>query len=253
MIVEIFGPPAAGKTRLAHALAARLRDRGLSADLALSYRPSEIARGARARGARRLDVADTARRLGRPAIETLATASRLFGDSPEAIMAKRLLDLMPPTSLMWSVRLRQYFWRLTRAWNDARASGSIVIFDQAFVQAVCSLGLLGAAEHADRLSLALDLVPRADFFVRVDAPPDVIRARLLKRESRQGMLERMLELDLGTNLRSIGIVEELQRLLEARTAPVASVASADETSIEAALARLQLAAAGPARAMTVSA
>ena len=49
MIVEIFGPPAAGKTTLAHALAGQLRERGFAVDLALSYRPSELAGGGASR------------------------------------------------------------------------------------------------------------------------------------------------------------------------------------------------------------
>jgi hypothetical protein len=254
MIVEIFGPPAVGKTRLAHALAAGLRERGLGVELALSYRPSEVARSGGTRRARRLDVADTARRLSRPAIETLAGARRLFGDSPEARLARAMLELMPPTSAMWSVRLRQYIWRLGSAWNAARASSGIVIFDQGFVQAVCSLGLLGSPAHANRLPLALNLAPRADFLIRVDASRDVLRARLLKRASRQGVLERLLELDLDTNLRSISIIEDLQQLLEERGAPVASVASADEASLGIALTRLErMAAAGSVRAVAASA
>ena len=42
MVVEIFGPPAVGKTTLSRALAERLRERGFAVDLALSYRPSEM-------------------------------------------------------------------------------------------------------------------------------------------------------------------------------------------------------------------
>ncbi len=238
MIVEIFGPPAAGKTTLSRALAERLRARGLGVDLALSYRPSEVKGG----GAGPLAFANVARRLGRPALETLTTARHLFGDLPEADMAKTLLALMPPLSPVWSFRLRQYIWRLTHSWNQAQASGRIVIFDQAFVQAACSLGLLGAPRHADRLPLVLDRVPRADFLVRIEAPRELLEARLRKRERRQGVLERMLELDLETNLRSIDIVDRLEELLLARGAAMAGVRSGDEASREAVLQQLEHAA-----------
>lgn len=243
MIVEIFGPPAVGKTTLSRALADRLRDRGFAVDLALSYRPSETAGLGGLRSSDRLAAVRVARRLSRPAIETLATARHLFGDSLEAAMAKALLALMPPVSPMWAIRLRQYIWRLTHSWTHARAAEQIVIFDQAFVQAVCSLGLLCAPKHADRLPKAFDMVPRADFFLRLDAPYETLRARLLKRERQQGVLERMLELDLSTNLRSIEIIDRLERRLEESNAAMACVRSGDEISREAALERLERAAA----------
>ena len=41
MIIELFGPPAAGKTTFARTLATRLRDLGHPVELMLSYRPSE--------------------------------------------------------------------------------------------------------------------------------------------------------------------------------------------------------------------
>jgi adenylate kinase family enzyme len=41
MIIELFGPPGAGKTTFARALAARLRERGHTVDLILSQRPAE--------------------------------------------------------------------------------------------------------------------------------------------------------------------------------------------------------------------
>jgi len=241
MIIEIFGPPAAGKTTLSRAIAERLRARGLSVDLALSYRPSEVKNGNSRPGP--LAFANVARRLGRPAVETLGTVRHLFGDSPEANMAKTLLALMPPVSPVWSFRLRQYIWRLTHSWNRARTSGQIVIFDQAFVQAVCSLGLLGAPRHADRVPLVLDIVPRADFLVRLEAPRELLEARLRKRAGRQGALERMLELDLDTNLRSIDVIDHLEQLLLERGAVMAGVRSADEASREAVLEKLERAAA----------
>ncbi len=242
MIVEIFGPPAAGKTTLAHALAEGLRARGVRTDLALSHRPSEPAKDGRLHNPQAPALIRVARRLGRPAIEMVATARHLLDGSAEGNTTCSLLALMPPVNPVWALRLRQYIWRLTHAWNDARTADRIVIFDQGFVQAVCSLALLCAPEHAGRLALACDLIPRADMLIWLDAPPDVLRARLLKRERKQGVLERMLEFDLGTNLRSVAVIERLEALLEERNAAMTCVRSEDELSREAALRRLQRAA-----------
>ena len=44
MIIELFGPPAAGKTTLAHALAAALMKNGFDVHLIVSSRPAERGR-----------------------------------------------------------------------------------------------------------------------------------------------------------------------------------------------------------------
>ncbi len=254
MIVEIFGPPAVGKTTLSHAIADHLRQGGFGVDLALSYRPSELAgkAGERSTG-RPAGVVRVARRLSRPAVETLATARHLLGDSTEGTMAKSLLALMPPVSPMWAIRLRQYIWRLTHSWNNARAAERIVIFDQGFVQAVCSLAVLCAPEHRERLKVAFGMIPRADLLVRVDASVETLRARLLKRERQQGALERMLELDLSSNLRSIEIIDRLEQLLRERGDAMTCVRSGDEISRRVALEWLDGAAARQFATMAVSA
>ena len=57
----------------------------------------------------------------------------------------------------------------------------------------------------------------------LDAPEAVLRERLRKRSSHQSWLERQLELDTDTNLRSIDIVRMLNNILCQQGRPVLRV------------------------------
>src|SRR5215216_2760615 len=50
-----------------------------------------------------------------------------------------LMDLLPPRTLLWSVRYRRFLSLLSRSWKMASTSDRIVIFDQGFVTALCSM------------------------------------------------------------------------------------------------------------------
>ncbi|MCW3474800.1 AAA family ATPase [Limobrevibacterium gyesilva] len=233
MIIELFGAPGVGKTTFAMALNAHLQARGLAAELIQSYRPAEAAppNGAPAADPAAHHATAAVRRLIRPAFEMLSTAGHLLFNAHEAGIAADLMRLLPPRDFLWSVRLRQYLLRLLHAWHRASLSDHIVIFDQGFVQAVCSLVLLGRASDRATVMRALEAIPRSDLLVCLDAPIDILTERLAERERHQGRMERLFELDLKTNLESVAIVEDLCAALQLQGRHVARVQCADTRSL----------------------
>ncbi|MGH7088728.1 MAG: hypothetical protein ACREFQ_07485, partial [Stellaceae bacterium] len=224
----LFGPPGVGKTTLAGALAERLRECGHGVELALSYRPSECPPVSRVEGIARSWVPAALRRLARPLVETFAAAGCL-AEPPETAVAAELRRLLPPANVVWSLRLRQYMRRLSRIWSGASLAGGIVLFDQGFVQAVYTFALLSRAADPERIALALDAVPEADLIVRLDAPAEILEARLAERRRRQSRLEQLL--DRWTGFGSAAVFDDLHELLQLRARPVICVNSADPRSL----------------------
>jgi len=147
--------------------------------------------------------------------------------------------MLPPVSRLWSFRLGQYLRRLSGSWQGASASERLMIFDQAFVQAISSLMLLGENEDEALVSQLLDRAPKADLLIRLDAPRGILEARLRTRQSAQGLAERLFELDLARNLKLIAIIDRLQALLEKRGETVIRVNSLDRHSLEEGAARIE--------------
>ncbi len=231
MIVELCGAPAAGKTTTARLLAAGLRERGHEVELILSHRPREAA----------ADVGQVAagmRRLTRPVMETLAVICPFRAEGGDRLAAE-LVRLLPPRSLFWSVRLRQYLLRLLCSWQRAALARHIVMFDQAFVQALASLVILAKAEDCARMVRAFHRIPKSDLVVRIDAPAELLEARLRKRGERQPRFERLLELDLPTNLRFAPAIEKVCALFDEQVAEIVSIRSGDPVSRADALARIE--------------
>jgi hypothetical protein len=106
----------------------------------------------------------------------------------------------------------------------------IVIFDQAYVQALCSLAVLRRVDETV-LAQALDFAPKADLLIRMSAPLEVVKSRLHDRTCRQGAIERMLERRLDVNLDFIQISDHLEQLLRSRGRPVVCVSSLDRQSL----------------------
>lgn len=236
MIIELFGPPASGKTTFARALAAQLQQRGYAADLVLSCRPAENSSSPDtcAPGSVR-QVAAAMRRLSRPIAEMLAHPSC----TEDINIAASMIRIMPPRNVIWLLKTSQYVVRLSRSWRLACRTNHIVIFDQAFVQTVCSLMLLGRAPDEAAAARALDSAPKSDMLIQLEAPRDILEARLHNRERFQGAVQQLFELDLQRNLQSIAIIQCLQDLLQRRGRPVVRLRSLDEGSLCEAVERIE--------------
>ena len=214
LIIELYGPPAAGKTTLARQMAAQMQAAGDAVKLVLSSRPSETIEH-RHRDSAPATALAAIKRLTRPAREYIACIGRRRPEAGNSI-APALLAILPPMSWAWSMRLRQYIVRLEEAWRTANQTNGTVIFDQGFVQAICSLALQTRSPTPEAIEEALTLVPKATQWIRVDAPRNTLHARLEARRHDQGWIERRFELDEQMSLRSIEILDILESILRRR-------------------------------------
>lgn len=219
VIIELFGPPAAGKTTLARTLAAHLRRNGRPAQVILSFRPAEANEPPEGAPTATPPLA-AMRRVARPALELLAGLGHLSRGSARSRIAAELLEVLPPATAVSSLRLRQYLTRLESSWRLAEQAQTTVIFDQGFVQGICSLVQCTRAASASAIEKAVALMPKADQWISIQAPRQLLQARLEARRNSQSWIERRFELDTQTSLGSIEILQMLESILQRRDARI---------------------------------
>ena len=244
MIVELFGPPGAGKTTFALALGQRMRSDGYDVRVRSSARPGEEAT------AGHCCVAgptgrwfDPARRLVRPVREVIAAISGSAEDVRRRERIDALVSMIPPIGLIRSLRERQYLIRLSAAWGGAQGVGSVTVFDQGFVQWIALILLFLPEMTKDRLAAALEAAPPSDLAIRINAPVAEIDRRLAQRSRAIGKIGGLFESNLGDSVDQTHATKRLFEGLARAGRRAVDVESADpgtlETSLELACAEIR--------------
>jgi hypothetical protein len=168
-VVEFCGLPGSGKSTIARALVASLRLQGVATSEVMAPIGPSARRGARIRRKSAL-IARGMMSRGGPEI-----ATNLGWRSGQAAARDRVAR---PANLLV----------VRDAVRRARGRAGVHVLDQGPLQEWWSAALRADSDRVLRWAAA-DPAPRADLVVRVDAPPDVLVARLARRPARQSRLE----------------------------------------------------------------
>ena len=227
-VVELFGPAACGKTTLGRTLETALKASGVPVCLIASSRPRESGpRQARA-------AAAVTAPLSR-ASKLFAALGALVPGVPTEPLVRQLIETLPPKGWIGPLRVRRYLRNLCRSWDAALTSQDVVIFDQGFMNSLCSLALFSGLDDRHSLARGLSLLPVPDLLIRVDTPREVLKARLDKRLRHLGTIERNFERDIETALRQVELSSCLDDLLAERGRHSLHVSWSDRDGLERAV------------------
>ena len=172
----------------------------------------------------------------------LSRASKLFAalgalvpGVPTEPLVRQLIETLPPKGWIGPLRVRRYLRNLCRSWDAALTSQDVVIFDQGFMNSLCSLALFSGLDDRHSLARGLSLLPVPDLLIRVDTPRETLKARLDKRLRHLGTIERNFERDIETALRQVELSSCLDDLLAERGRHSLHVSWSDRDGLERAV------------------
>jgi hypothetical protein len=231
MIVELFGPPCAGKTTFACALVDHLRAKDQAARLWLSHRPAEKRRLLDEDKRRISDVSSFLERMLRPTGEVIVATTSL-ANAGNVSLAPTLLKSFSVEGTFQRVKRWQYIVRLCHGWQAAQRGEAITVFDQGFIQLICSLALATGQFDDLTLTRALAVVPQSDLAICLEAPSELLYLRLEDRARTQGPLERKLESRSSAVVGSVQLIQRLRKLLRQSGRRVVTASSLDASSLQ---------------------
>lgn len=171
-VVELFGLPGAGKSRLAIELVRASADLGLQLDRSSARVDPETPTSMRVPRKLGLAAAECARRPARSGVAARAILRSQFAGGAAGV----------PRWAHWLV--------MQRLMTSARATPGAHLFDEGVLQALWSVGLRGDATAAlERIAAVPERWALPDLVVFVSAPLDVLDRRLSARASRHSRLQ----------------------------------------------------------------